>query len=183
MMRMNLFTKQKQTHRLRELYQGGHVGEGGGVVVYILLYLKWITNKDPWYSTGNSVNITWWQLCSILCKWEKNLKKNRYVYMYSWVTLQHTWNDHIINQLWASAKSRQSCLTLCDPVDHSLPGSSVHGILQARILEWIAMPSSRRSSWPRDWTHFSYVCLLHWQVGSLPPVPPGKPNLLYSSIK
>ena len=40
------------------------------------------------------------------------------------------------------AKSFQSCLTLCDPVDHSLTGSSVHGVLQARILEWVAMPSS-----------------------------------------
>ena len=42
--------------------------------------------------------------------------------------------------------SLQSCPTLCDPMDSSPPGSSVHGILQARILEWIAMPSSRRSS-------------------------------------
>ena len=40
----------------------------------------------------------------------------------------------------------QTCLTLCDPLDCSLPGSSVHGILQARILEWVAVPSSRRSS-------------------------------------
>ena len=50
-------------------------------------------------------------------------------------------------QLWdlllGCAKSRQSCLTLCDPMDGSPPGSSVPGILQARILEWIAMPSSR----------------------------------------
>ena len=37
----------------------------------------------------------------------------------------------------------KSCLTLCNPVDCSPPGSSVHGILQARILEWVAMPSSR----------------------------------------
>ena len=44
----------------------------------------------------------------------------------------------------------QSCLTLCNRVDYSLPGSSVHGILQARILEWVAMPSSRGSSQPRD---------------------------------
>ena len=42
----------------------------------------------------------------------------------------------------------QLCLTLCDPVDLSLPGSSVHGILQARILEWVAVPSSRGSSEP-----------------------------------
>ena len=48
-----------------------------------------------------------------------------------------------------SCKLLQSCLTLCDPMDHSLPGSSVHGILQARILEWVVMPSSRGSSLPR----------------------------------
>ena len=46
----------------------------------------------------------------------------------------------------------QSCLTLCDPMDCSPPCSSVHGILQARILEWIAMPFSRGSFWPKDWT-------------------------------
>ena len=46
-------------------------------------------------------------------------------------------------------------LTLCDRMN--LPGSSVHGILQARILEWVAMPSSRGSSQPRDGTLVSYV--------------------------
>ena len=40
------------------------------------------------------------------------------------------------------AKSFQSCLTLCDPMNYSLPGSAVHGILQARILEWVAISSS-----------------------------------------
>ena len=43
--------------------------------------------------------------------------------------------------------------TLCDPMDCTPPGSSVHGILQARILEWVAMPFSRGHSWPRDWIH------------------------------
>ena len=42
------------------------------------------------------------------------------------------------------------CLTLCDPVDCSPPGSSVHGILQANLLEWVAVPFSRGSSRPRD---------------------------------
>ena len=51
----------------------------------------------------------------------------------------------------------QSCTTLCDPMDCSPPGSSVHGILQARILEWIAMPSSRGSSQSRDWTQVSHL--------------------------
>ena len=47
------------------------------------------------------------------------------------------------------------CLTLCDPMDCILPGSSVHGIPQARILEWVAIPFSRGSSQPRDWTQVS----------------------------
>ena len=55
------------------------------------------------------------------------------------------------------AKPLQSCLTLCDPMDCSPPGSSVHEILQAAILEWLAKPSSRISSQPRSRTHVSYV--------------------------
>ena len=51
----------------------------------------------------------------------------------------------------------QSCLTLCDPMDHSPPDFSVHGILQARILEWVAMSSSRGSSQPRDQTCISRI--------------------------
>ena len=55
----------------------------------------------------------------------------------------------------------QSCLTLCDPMDQSLPGSSVHGILQARKLEWVAIPFSRGSSRLRD----QDPGLLHcWQI-------------------
>ena len=52
-------------------------------------------------------------------------------------------------------------------MDYSLPGSSVRGIIQARILEWVAMPASRGSSWPgiKPW---SPVSLLHWQADSLP---------------
>ena len=51
----------------------------------------------------------------------------------------------------------QSCLTLCDPMDCSPPGSLSMGILQERILEWIAMPSSRGSSQPRDRTLVSHI--------------------------
>ena len=47
-------------------------------------------------------------------------------------------------------KVAQSCLTLCDPMDCSVPGSAVHGILQARTLEWVTVPFSRGSSQPRD---------------------------------
>ena len=55
------------------------------------------------------------------------------------------------------AKLLQSCLTLYDPMDCSLPGSSVHGISQARILEWVAIFFSRRYSQPRDPTRVSYT--------------------------
>ena len=66
------------------------------------------------------------------------------------------------------AQLLQLCPTLCNPMDHSLPGSPVCGILQARILEWVALPCSRGSSPPRQWTCISYVScigrqfLYHW---------------------
>ena len=65
----------------------------------------------------------------------------------------------------------QSCLTLCDPVDCSLPGSSIHGILQARILEWVAISFSRGSSRPRDWTQVSCIvgrCFNLWTTREAP---------------
>ena len=60
----------------------------------------------------------------------------------------------------------QLCPTLCDPLDYSPPASSVRGIFQAKILEWVAISSSRESFWPRDQTHVSYVSAL--QEDSLP---------------
>ena len=61
------------------------------------------------------------------------------------------------------AKSLWSCLTFCYPMDCNLPGFSVNGILQARILEWVAMPCSRGSSQPSDRTRVSYIsCVGGW---------------------
>ena len=77
-------------------------------------------------------------------------------------------------------KSLQSCLTLWDAMDCSLSGSCVHGILQARILEWVAFSSFRGFSWPGMEPCLSYV--LHWQVGSLPLAPPGKPYTAQSVL-
>ena len=74
------------------------------------------------------------------------------------------------------AKLLQSCSTLCNPMDCSPPVSSVHGILQARILEWVAKPSSRGSSQPRDQTHISYVSCI--AGGFFTTEPPGKPSKL-----
>ena len=64
----------------------------------------------------------------------------------------------------AAAKLFQLSLTLCDPMDCSLPGSSVHGILQVRILEWVAISSSRGSSWARDRTHIPWVSCIGRQI-------------------
>ena len=72
------------------------------------------------------------------------------------------------------AKSLQLRSTLCDPMDCSLPGSVAHGILQARILEQVTMPSSG-GIFPTQGSNLGLLCLLFWQVGSLPLAPPGKP--------
>ena len=65
----------------------------------------------------------------------------------------------------------QSCLTLCNLMDCSLPGSSAHGIFQARILEWVAISFSRRSSRPRDWTQVSRIVSRHFTVWATREVP------------
>ena len=75
-----------------------------------------------------------------------------------------------INQVapWLSPRPRevaQSCTTLCDPMDCSLPCSSIHGIFQARVLEWVAISFSRGSSQPRDQTWVSCIvgrCFTVW---------------------
>ena len=58
----------------------------------------------------------------------------------------------------------QLCLNCCNPMDCSPPGSSAHGILQARILEWVTIPSCRGSSRPRDQTWVSYISCIGRQV-------------------
>ena len=65
----------------------------------------------------------------------------------------------------------QLCLTVCDPIDGRLPGFSVHGIFQARVLEWVAVSFSRGSSQPRDWTQVSCIagrCFTIWATREAP---------------
>ena len=105
----------------------------------------------------NACLFLWW-FCSSAFHWPYYSHSNSCWFVQHKATTMHT-------------TLLQSCLTLCDFMDCSPPGSSVHGILQARILEWVAMPSSRGSSRPRDRTCVSYVSGI-WQAGSLPLVPP-----------
>ena len=96
--------------------------------------------------------------------------------------MRGSWGDrkHILSRLeicpspliCMHAKLPQSCPALCNPMDCRLPGSSVHGILQVRILERGSLPSSRGSSPPRDWTH---VFSGSWQADSLPLSYQGSP--------
>ena len=67
---------------------------------------------------------------------------------------------------WAQMKcvSHSVVSTLCDPMDCSPPGSPVRGILQARILEWVAISFSRGSSWPRDWIQVSCIAGRHFNL-------------------
>ena len=73
--------------------------------------------------------------------------------------------DSIYIWWWKQSEVAQSCLTLCNPIDCSLPGFSVHGIFEARILEWVAISFSRGCSWPKDRTQVSYIigrCFTVW---------------------
>ena len=108
------------------------------------------------------------------------------------------WEEWIYVYTWLSPfavhlKRWLHCVCVCvamlswvqlsyDSMDSSLPGSPLHGIFQARILEWVTISFSRISSQPRDGNHVSCVCCV--AGGFFTTVPPGKPiNRLYSSIK
>ena len=85
----------------------------------------------------------------------------------SWVRRNPVWRGHkslyTVQSFWVFVWSEnesvvaQSSPALCQPVNYSPPGSTVHGILQARVLEWVAIPFSRGSSQPRNWTQVSSI--------------------------
>ena len=108
------------------------------------------------------------------CPWGSSHSPDPSLILLSLWYLLHTLRDRLlllfINAQLANAKVGacthakllQSRVSLCDPVDRSPPGSPVRGILQARTVEWVAMPSCRGSSRPRDWTSDS--CVSTWQA-------------------
>ena len=108
-------------------------------------------------------------LAQRLCLWLSSAFLFR-AWDFSQAKSESLWSEQMVHLCSCMhAKSLQSCPTLYGPMNYNPPGSSVHGILQARILEWVAMPSSRGSSRPRDWTWVSYVSriggwiLYHWR--------------------
>ena len=114
---------------------------------------------------------------SLILNWHVKVNPNTNCFLSLEITvvLSRVRNDSYMSlqrtKACVHAKSLQLCPTLCDPMDYSLPGSSVHGILSARKLEWGAISSFRQSPWPRDWTCISCVScirrliLYHWAPG------------------
>ena len=72
-------------------------------------------------------------------------------------TVRHDWATSLKRRIESESEVAQSCPTFSDPMDCSLPGSSIHGIFQARVLEWVAVSFSRGSSRLRDWTRVSRI--------------------------
>ena len=99
--------------------------------------------------------LLWWAVISGLWCYHRNWFFALYFKIKIWTFFRR---NAIITQLIDSVcLVAQSCPTLCNPVDCSPPGSSIRGILQARILQWVAMPVSRGSSQSRDRTQVSHI--------------------------
>ena len=119
----------------------------------------------------HSVSLLIWRHQGIfIIPWHTGMKNHCNAWNYKCSIGCIQWHQHHFNQfnrksrhlLCVHCKSLQSCPTLCHPLDCSPPDSSVHGILQTRILEWVIMSSSRGFTGPRDQTHATYA-FLHGQ--------------------
>ena len=162
-----------------QFYRFGSSGVNSGLMIGQLLR---VANKEMSglrvLEQGLFSSLNSWSLFSC---WFRNLKHwgncslwNCFIYFIGCLYIESVeiiFNLKFNIKFLCCARLLQTCLILCDPMDCSLPDSSVHGILQARILEWVALSFSRGSSRPRTRTRVS--CLLHWQADSLPLVPPG----------
>ena len=137
------------------------------------------------------------QFCSSNYKWMANswqwgtsLETSRFFILTKRIiqnTHSSTRDQKITHTMWktnsvlCACMLPQSCLALCDPINCGLPGSSVHRISQARILEWVAISFSRGSSWPRDGTPVSCIgqqILYHWATGEAPKLNPNLQGIL-----
>ena len=112
------------------------------VVCVIISFLFKKLNNVQW-----QIHIT---LCLFIHWWTFRLLSTFYLFWFK--------------NMWSEVKVTQLCPTLCDPVDYSLPGSFVHWILQARILEWVAILLCRGSSQPKDRTQVSHIAVRFFTI-------------------
>ena len=112
-------------------------------------HLTYILAESPWWSKLK------WIKRSII--YLKMFRMNRGYYKNANFPDMYKWTMHAKCVCVCVCVHSQSCPALCDSMDCSLPGCSVYGIFQTKILKWVAISYSRGSSQPRDWTHISYV--------------------------
>ena len=106
----------------------------------------------------------WWRMTCLLLEFLSKIHPNIY-------------------DLWkVQCVSHSVVSNFCNPMDCSLPGSSVHGILQARRQEWVAIPFSRGSSQPKDWTHVSHIAGGFFTTCATREALPGPPLTKYHKL-
>ena len=112
------------------------------------------------------------QVDSLPAEPQGKLKYYLNFYLISWRLDFLLIRDYHASYPGCESEVAQSRPTLCDPMDCSLPGSSIQGSFQVSILEWVAIFFSRRSSWPRDWTRVSCIvgrCFTVWATRETDP--------------
>ena len=136
--------------------------------------INWVLSDLPLPDfSGAAVFIKW-----KLGKWRSASTGSEKLYEHKTVSnCMSWWLISLYTSSWIAAAVliTQSCSTVCNPMNWGPPGSSVRGTLQARILEWIAMPSSR-GVFLTQGLNLCLLHVLHWQVASLPLAPPGQPD-------
>ena len=156
-------------------------------------WLNWYCRVVFFQSKRGHTNKKWWEARKN--PFLLNCNNNMHIYKYEEAKeRKQVWQNvvfgesrqRILNSMWYfflkvsmhAYSVTQSCLDLCNHKDSSLPGPSVHGTFQARILAWVAISSSRGSSWSRDWTHISCSSWIHrkilWQWHPTAGLLPGK---------
>ena len=134
------------TERLQFHFLLSRIGEGNGNPLQCSC-LENPRNRGAW----------WAAVCGVA---QSQTQLSDLYFLFSYLFSQ----DFLKPAAAAAAKLLQLCPTLCDPIDGSPPGSPVPGILQARILEWVAISFFRGSSWPRDRTQVSHNAGRHFNL-------------------
>ena len=142
---------------------GGGINQEVGINIYTLLYIRQTIKKDLQYSTGNSAQH------SVINYRGKEFEEQIFVCIIKSLCCTSKTNTTVLINYVICVS--HSVVSDCDSINYHPPGSSVRGTLQARILQWVAIPFSRGSSQPRDRTHVSCIACRD----PLPSEPPGKP--------
>ena len=141
-----------------DLYQLVHMLFSEGRAQHWIKTTNWENpQRSPGLQLGDQPTNLLWDQAEAIAQWLHSANPRAFLRQKNFVLLGQNLvlcTKYQLNLFMTTMKNEsevaQSCLTLCNPMGCSLPGSSVHGIFQARILEWVAISFSRRSSWPRD---------------------------------